>query len=84
MWFPEIFRRIQNGGSTCGGGEVLLNVTHDNKTCLQRVAADTDVYFESFLVAISNLPGNIFVILLINKVGRREILGNSIKNISIC
>lgn len=77
MWFPEIFQRIQHGGSSCGGGDIVVNVTHSNMTCEETVASDTAVYFESFIVALSNLPGNAFTILVINKMGRRLLLALS-------
>lgn len=73
MWFPEIFKRIQHGGSSCGGG-ASVNYTAPNMTCLQTVASESETYVESFYVALANLPGNIFVIIAINKVGRRAIL----------
>lgn len=76
MWFPEIFKRIQHGGSSCGGG-ASVNYTAPNMTCLQTVASESETYVESFYVALANLPGNIFVIIAINKVGRRAILGEN-------
>jgi len=35
----------------------------------------SEIYFESFITAASNLPGNIFTILLIDKLGRKALLG---------
>ena len=77
MWFPEIFERIENGGSSCGGPAAAVNSTGMvyNKNCMEKVKNDTGVYYEAFLVAISNLPGNLATILLINKLGRRLLLG---------
>ena len=90
MWFPEIFERIENGGSSCGGPAAAGNSTGGpaaagNSTgstgmlnpedCRNKVKNDTEVYYEAFLVAISNLPGNLATILLINNLGRRLLLG---------
>ncbi len=33
------------------------------------------VYLESFLTAISNLPGNIFTFFMIDRIGRKILLG---------
>ena len=35
----------------------------------------SEIYFESFITAAANLPGNIFTILLIDKIGRKALLG---------
>ena len=80
MWFPEIFERIENGGSSCGGPAAAGNSTGSTgmlnpEHCRNKVKNDTEVYYEAFLVAISNLPGNLATILLINKLGRRLLLG---------
>lgn len=79
MWFPEIFERIENGGSSCGGPAAAGNSTANTsmlsyEECMKKVKNDTEVYYEAFLVAISNLPGNLATILLINKLGRRLLL----------
>ena len=77
MWFPEIFQRIQQGGSSCGGGS-SLNETKSIWSCSHQVEFGTSVYMESFLIALSNLPGNIVTVLVINKLGRRQLLGDSL------
>lgn len=75
MWFPEIFQRIENGENSCGHtGNSNVNHTKSNLTCEEKVLKGTFIYYENFLVALSNLPGNIFTILLINKVGRRQMM----------
>ena len=79
MWFPEIFKRIQEGKGGCGGASLGANfTTFDNRTCVEKVAAETEIYFQSFLIALSNLPGNIICYLLIDRIGRRNLLGKLI------
>lgn len=78
MWFPEIFKRIKEGKGGCGGNQAhaASNMTiFDNRTCVEKVAQDHDIYFQSFLIALSNLPGNIMTYLLIDRIGRRNLLG---------
>ncbi len=74
LWFPELFSRIEKyGGSPCSVGSgpaVLTNVTTN---CTQDTSSK--IYFESFLTAASNLPGNIFTIIMIDRVGRKIMLG---------
>ena len=79
MWFPELFQRIQSGQSQCSrsaGPKNSFNLMA-NWTCEEKVARNDQIYLESFLVALSNLPGNIIMILLVNKIGRRKLLGIS-------
>jgi len=71
MWFPELFQRIEKyGGSACHPGSKLrVNSTVDPCT------VSSDLYFKGFLTAVSNLPGNIFTILFIDRLGRTPLLG---------
>ena len=71
MWFPEIFNRIdKNGGTLCEPG-------HTNKTSNSSLCEDVGdvVYFEGFLTAVSNLPGNLLTIALMDRIGRKILLG---------
>ncbi|KAH9489157.1 Synaptic vesicle glycoprotein 2C [Bulinus truncatus] len=72
LWFPELFNRIDKyGGSIC---DVKLgNGTANETTC----HAGNDVYLESFLTSISNLPGNILSIFLVERLGRKPLLASS-------
>ncbi|KAK2164521.1 hypothetical protein LSH36_62g00013 [Paralvinella palmiformis] len=73
MWFPELFQRIEKyGGSACHPGSKLrVNSTVDPCT------VSSDLYFKGFLTAVSNLPGNIFTILFIDRLGRTPLLASS-------
>ena len=79
MWFPEIFKRVEDGGgSTCTGAKHTFHNITTNLTCLESVAQERNLYIESFLVAISNIPGNILTVLIVNRVGRRPLMGNKL------
>ena len=75
MWFPELFNRIdKNGGSMCEPGATdnsTLNGTDPDPLCEK--VGDV-VYLEGFLTAVSNLPGNLLTIVLMDRVGRRILL----------
>ena len=79
MWFPEIFKRIKEGRGGCGGNvhHLASNTTlvADNRTCIEKVASEEGIYLQSFFIALSNLPGNILTYLLIDRIGRRRLLG---------
>jgi len=79
MWFPELFQRIQSGESQCSrsAGSINVNQSQANLTCEEKVVKNRQIYFESFLVALSNLPGNIIMIILVNRIGRRRLLAAS-------
>ena len=73
MWFPELFKRLEvHGGSIC---DIHLNqsipIPEQNCTFL---ATNTNIYFEGFLTALSNLPGNILTIMVIDRIGRKILL----------
>ena len=71
MWFPEIFNRIdKNGGTMCEPGN--SNVTSNSTSLCDEVS--NIVYLEGFLTAISNLPGNLLTIALMDRVGRKILL----------
>ena len=71
MWFPEIFNRIdKNGGTMCEPG--TKNGTSNSTTRCDEVS--DIVYLEGFLTAISNLPGNLLTIALMDRIGRKILL----------
>ncbi|CAL8296034.1 unnamed protein product [Boreogadus saida] len=74
MWFPELFKRIEDGGSPCANvsrAPQLLN----QSSCYP---PNTAVYMEGFIVAASNLPGNIFTIFVMDRVGGKTLLSCSL------
>lgn len=73
MWFPELFKRIEDGGSPCANAS-LPSLLH-NQSCYP---VKTEVYMEGFIVAASNLPGNIFTILIMDTTGGKALLSVSL------
>ncbi|KAE8296796.1 Synaptic vesicle glycoprotein 2A [Larimichthys crocea] len=73
MWFPELFDRIEEGGSPCAN--VSLPSPLHNQSCYP---VKTAVYMEGFFIAASNLPGNIFTILMMDSTGGKALLSCSL------
>ncbi|XP_029910169.1 synaptic vesicle glycoprotein 2B [Myripristis murdjan] len=72
MWLPELFEKAEVEGSPCASAP-LPSPLH-NKTCSP---VTTAVYKEGFLTAVSNLPGNIFTILMMDHSGGKALLSCS-------
>ncbi|XP_062277413.1 synaptic vesicle glycoprotein 2B [Scomber scombrus] len=79
MWFPELFMRIEDGGSPCSN--VTRPSTLSNHNCYP---VKTAVYMEGFIIAASNLPGNIFTILMMDSTGGKTLLSCSLLLSSVC
>ncbi|KAM3870136.1 synaptic vesicle glycoprotein 2C [Diretmus argenteus] len=73
MWFPELFKRSEDGGSPCAN--VSRPAPPPNQSC---DPVKTEVYMEGFIVAASNLPGNIFTILMMDNTGGKALLSCSL------
>lgn len=73
MWFPELFDRMEEGGSPCAN--VSRVYYSQNQSCSP---VKTAVYKEGFYVAVSNLPGNIFTILMMGTIGGKALLSCSL------
>ncbi|XP_068578940.1 synaptic vesicle glycoprotein 2C [Cebidichthys violaceus] len=73
MWFPELFERMENGGSPCAN--MSLPSSLRNQSCYP---VKTAVYMEGFIIAASNLPGNIFTIVMIDRLGGKALLSCSL------
>lgn len=75
MWFPEIFNRIdKNGGTMCEPGAINSSRNSTQELCEQ---PGDIVYLEGFLTAVSNLPGNLLTIALMDRIGRKVLLATS-------
>ena len=73
MWFPEIFSRVEKyGGSPCDHSH--NNLTANETTACQPIPSNW-VFFEGFMTAVSNLPGNLLTIFVMDKIGRKPLLG---------
>ncbi|XP_061629391.1 synaptic vesicle glycoprotein 2C isoform X1 [Phyllopteryx taeniolatus] len=73
MWFPELFARMEAGGSPCAN--MSAGSEQRNRSCYP---VNTVVYEEGFFIAAANLPGNIFTILVIDNVGGKLLLSGSL------
>uniref|UniRef100_A0A8C7Z6H9 Synaptic vesicle glycoprotein 2 n=1 Tax=Oryzias sinensis TaxID=183150 RepID=A0A8C7Z6H9_9TELE len=73
MWFPELFERVEGGGSPCAN--ISLPSALHNQSCYP---VKTAVYMEGFIIAASNLPGNIFTILVMDSTGGKALLSGSL------
>jgi len=56
-----------NGGISCAVGENFKSV-HSNVT--SNCSIENEVYMSSFWSSLSNLPGNVFTVVFIDKMGR--------------
>lgn len=73
MWFPVIFNKMEKyGGTVCSVKSG--NQSADNETDKFCDDINPNIYWEGLIVASSNLPGNIFTIFFIEKLGRRWLL----------
>jgi len=71
MWLPELFKRMTlYGGSPCSSN-IANKTLIKNETISCHI--ENDVYLNTFYSSLSNLPGNIFTILFIDKMGRNLI-----------
>ncbi|XP_056596561.1 synaptic vesicle glycoprotein 2C [Triplophysa dalaica] len=73
MWFPELFKRMEDGGSACANTSRIQSSA--NESCYP---VKTAVYMEGFITAASNLPGNILTILLMDRLGGKILLSVSL------
>ncbi|XP_075993909.1 synaptic vesicle glycoprotein 2C [Genypterus blacodes] len=79
MWFPELLKRIEEGNSPCANAS--LSSAINNQSCYP---VKTAVYMEGFVLAASNLPGNIFTILIMDSVGGKALLSSSLVLSGVC
>ncbi|XP_046552199.1 synaptic vesicle glycoprotein 2B-like [Haliotis rubra] len=81
MWFPELFSRIEKfGGTPCDPGPInttISNSTDDQSNTTMCESPSNTIFLEGFLTAASNLPGNLFTIFLMDRLGRKLLLSSS-------
>lgn len=75
MWLPELFKRMKlYGGSPCSTNINKTIIINETLNC----HIDDSVYLSSFYSSLSNLPGNIFTIIFVDKLGRNIITSVSL------
>ncbi|KAK3580500.1 hypothetical protein CHS0354_001097 [Potamilus streckersoni] len=85
MWFPELFNRVQKyGGSPCDSIKENIPANQTNTTTSCNPIPDNWVFFEGFMTALSNLPGNVLTIFVMDKFGRKPLLVTSMVISGIC
>ena len=66
MWFPELFKRVENGGSAC---------SYFNESAVTNSTVPSDrIYVDGFYTSLSNLPGNLLTIFLMDKLSRKFLI----------
>eukprot|EP00057_Strongylocentrotus_purpuratus_P001895 XP_003723431.1 PREDICTED: synaptic vesicle glycoprotein 2C isoform X1 [Strongylocentrotus purpuratus] len=69
MWFPELFKRVENGGSAC---------SYFNESAVTNSTVPSDrIYVDGFFTSLSNLPGNLLTIFLMDKLSRKFLITSS-------
>lgn len=81
IWLPELYKRMDEyGGSPCRPSgysppNTTFHLTNSNQNT-SRCHIENKVFMSSFYSALSNLPGNLFTILFIDKMGRNIVTCN--------
>ncbi|XP_038078270.1 synaptic vesicle glycoprotein 2C-like isoform X2 [Patiria miniata] len=74
MWMPQLFLQSENGnGSVCS-----VDPNDVNSTSAAPKPGDNTIYLDSFYTSLSNLPGNLVAIFLIDIVGRKILMSTSL------
>lgn len=69
MWFPQIFAQLEYGNGTVCSSDIV-DVPDDGNS--------SAIYQDAFLTALSNLPGNLFTIAFMDRLGRRFLMATSL------
>jgi len=74
MWFPELFdRSAKTGLAPCAvAAHANSSILHDNGTSL--CYPPTEVFVNSFLTTASSIPGFLFAVAFMDKLGRKACL----------
>lgn len=88
LWFPELFNKLdifykENPGASKTVCEItsykVSNSTVVEDEFCSNPVPEAKVFTDSFLISISALPGNIWTIIMMDKLGRKFFLGNKKK-----
>ena len=64
MWFPSLFDEVETTGAVCTA----------NRSDVPDKSNNTIIYTDGFYTALSNLPGNLVSIFLMDVLGRKALL----------
>lgn len=72
MWFPTLLERMEasQGTSVCDDKLPAANTSKCDGDL-----SNNAVYFDTFLQAVSSLPGNVLYFLLVDVIGRKLLTG---------
>ena len=79
LWFPELFNKLniyytENPNATAAVCDVT-NYKPRNHTTDETCQPKDSVYLDSFLISLSALPGNVWTMVHMDKLGRKFFLG---------
>ncbi|XP_075248752.1 synaptic vesicle glycoprotein 2C-like isoform X2 [Convolutriloba macropyga] len=75
LWLPTLLDDMnKNGGSACDRPPASNSSSSDDCNPDGTANIDDEVYKQSFITSLSNLPGNLLTILLIDWTGRKSLL----------
>ncbi|XP_029951656.1 synaptic vesicle glycoprotein 2B-like [Salarias fasciatus] len=78
MWFPELLKKVEVGGSPCANVSFQPSVLNQSCEPVGPAESVPAVYMEGFVIAASNLPGNVFTILVMDSTGGKTLLSCSL------
>ena len=80
LWFPELFNRLDEyyahhneTKSVCEVSNLVNSTASNEPEC--NGPPGSDVFLNSFIISCAALPGNIWTILQMDKLGRKFFLG---------
>lgn len=75
MWLPELYKRmaIYDGSPCIPDNYIPTNASEFGSSSNSSCHIESNVFVSSFYSALSNLPGNLFTILFIDKMGRNVV-----------
>ncbi len=87
MWFPELFAKLDQYYDQYDEKRTVCQVTNleteSNDGFCDNTTLSSDVFLNSFIISLSALPGNIWSIWQMDKLGRKFFLGESFLNSNV-
>jgi len=85
LWFPELFNKLDQYYDEHDERKTVCQVTDmntddDDKDC----KPSNDVFLNSFIISLAALPGNVWTILQMDKLGRKFFLAFSMVASGLC
>lgn len=74
MWFPTLLDRMDSSNATSVCDPAITSANH-TKTDPCNTSGQQEAYSETFMQALSTIPGNLFYVLTIDCLGRKLVMG---------